>query len=136
MQAVFKQSVQVADDLPSVSRQYSLQDFVRGDEKTIHTDVEAAQREGLKGPVAIGPQVAALVFRQLRQAFGRGWVDGGRCSLTFRRQVPVDAFCTARGRVTGVERDGTEVRVTCDVWVEDASGERVIVGGASATVPQ
>ncbi len=136
MQAVINSTVKVEDPLPSISRQYDLRDFVRNDEKTIHTDFEAAQREGLPGPVAIGPQVAALVFRQLRQAFGPGWIEGGRCGLTFRRQIPVDAFCTAHGRVTGVEHHDGLVKVTCEVWVEDGEGERVIVGEASAAVPQ
>lgn len=134
MHAVLTGAVRVGDELPPVSRQYRLEDFVRGDEKTIHTDLEAARREGLDGPVAIGPQIAALVFRMLRQAFGAAWVEGGRCSLTFRRQVPVEAFCTAMGGVSSVEQVPGGTRVTCDVWVEDGTGERVIVGDASATV--
>jgi acyl dehydratase len=130
--AIFKKSVAIGDELPTIARQFRLDDFKRADEQTIHTDVEAARREGLTAPVAVGPQIASLIFRQLRAAFGRGWFEGGSCSLTFRRQVLVTDFCVARGKVTGRldEPDGG-VRVSCDVWVENQHGEHVIVGAAS-----
>ena len=134
MRAILKDTVEVGDALPSCSRQYTLKDFVRGDEKTIHTDQAAAEREGLSGPVAIGPQVAALLFRVLRQSFGRAWVEGASCSMTFRRPVSVDAFCTATGIVTEVERGADGVVVHCDIWVEDGSGTKVIVGNARSVL--
>jgi len=133
--AIFDDTVRIGDELPSIARQFRLDDFKRADEQTIHTDVDAARREGLEAPVAIGPQVASLIFRQLRSAFGRGWFEGGVCELTFRRPVLVTDFCVARGRVTGTSpaREG-EKRVECEVWVENQRGEKVIVGSASGLV--
>lgn len=133
--ALFKRRVQVGDELPSIARQYRLEDFKRADEQTIHTDVEAARREGLEAPVAVGPQIASLIFRQLRTCFGEGWIQGGACDLTFRRKVLVTDFCVARGVVTSTqaESDGS-LRVHCDVWIENQRGERVIVGAASGLV--
>lgn len=123
-------------ELPEVACQFQLSHFKRGDAATIHTDVEAAKREGLPAPVATGPQVAALIFRQLRMAFGEGWIEGGRCALDFRRPVYVNDFCVARGRVTGVERIGDHMRLSCDVWIENHKGEKVIAGTASGLVTQ
>jgi acyl dehydratase len=135
--AVLKASVEVGDDLPSIARQFSLDDFKRADEQTIHTDLAAARREGLEAPVAIGPQVASLIFRQLREAFGRGWVEGGACTLTFRRPVLVTDFCVARGKVVGTSTDAAgATRVDCDVWIENQRGEKVIVGSASGSIPR
>lgn len=131
---VLTSSVGVGTELPTVSRKFRLEDFKRGDEKTIHTDYEAAAREGLPAPVAIGPQVAALTFRQMRLCFGDGWIVGGRFDLSFRRPVFVTDFCVARGTVTGTEDAGDRVRVLCDVWIENQNGDKVIAGSASGLV--
>ena len=121
-------------ELPTISKKFRLEDFKRADEKTIHTDYEAAAKEGLPAPVAIGPQVAALTFRQLRLCFGKGWVVGGRYDITFRKPVFVTDFCVARGVVTRTEREGDNVRVHCEVWIENQKSEKVIAGTASGLV--
>ena len=120
--------------LPEFACQFTLAHFKRTDEMTIHTDMEAARREGLPAPVATGPQVAALIFRQLRTCFGRGWIEGGRCELTFRRPVYVTDFCVARGLVRRREESAEGIRLHCDVWIENQAGEKVIVGTASGLV--
>ena len=132
---VLDSNVAAGHALPTVSKKFRLEDFKRGDEKTIHTDYEAAAKEGLPAPVAIGPQVAALTFRQLRLCFGMGWPVGGRYDLTFRRPVFVTDFCVARGVVTGTEKEGDKLRVHCEVWVENQKVEKVIAGTASGLVP-
>ncbi|OGA47232.1 MAG: hypothetical protein A3G24_15495 [Betaproteobacteria bacterium RIFCSPLOWO2_12_FULL_62_13] len=125
----------VGCELPQIARQLRLEHFKRGDEKTIHTDMEAASREGLPAPVAVGPQVAALIFQQLRLCFEHGWIEGGKCELTFRRPVFVTDFCVAKGTVTRREDVAEGVRLYCDVWIENQNGENVIVGNASGIVP-
>ena len=120
--------------LPEFACQFTLAHFKRGAETTIHTDEAAAKQEGLPAPVATGPQVAALIFRQLRTCFGRGWIEGGRCELTFRRPVYVTDFCVARGLVTRREETPEGVRLHCDVWIENQAGDKVIVGTASGLV--
>ena len=124
----------VGSTLPEFACQFTLAHFKRADEQTIHTDMDAARREGLPAPVATGPQVAALIFRQLRTCFGRGWIEGGRCELTFRRPVYVTDFCVARGLVKRREEGSEGVRLHCDVWIENQGGDKVIVGTASGLV--
>lgn len=125
----------VGTALEPVARKFNVGMFGAGGIKTIHNDVEAARREGLPAPIAVGPQVAALAFRMLRMAFGEGWFCGGGAKLTFRRPIPSDAYCTANGVVTGREEfaDGT-VRLTCEVWVETDAGVRAIVGSGSGVL--
>lgn len=133
--SVLDRNVAAGYELPAVAKKFRLEDFKRADEKTIHTDYEAAAKEGLPAPVAIGPQVAALTFRQLRLCFGMGWIVGGRHDLTFRKPVFVTDFCVARGVVTKTEQEGEKLRVHCDVWVENQKKDKVIVGTASGLVP-
>ncbi|MBI4193724.1 MAG: MaoC family dehydratase, partial [Betaproteobacteria bacterium] len=125
----------IGSALPTISKKFRLEDFKRGDEKTIHTDYEAAAREGLPAPVAVGPQVAALVFRQMRLCFGEGWIVGGKFDLSFRRPVFVTDFCVARGVVTKTEKEGDKLRVHCDVWIENQKSDKVISGMTSGLVP-
>ena len=132
--AVINKHVSVGYAMPTVAKKYRLEDFKRSNEKTIHTDYEAAAREGLPAPVAIGPQIAALTFRQMRLCFGMGWMVGGRHDLTFRKPVFVTDFCVARGVVTSTEAEGDRLRVHCDVWIENQKKEKVIAGTASALV--
>lgn len=133
--SVLDRNVAAGYELPAVAKKFRLEDFKRADEKTIHTDYEAAAKEGLPAPVAIGPQVAALTFRQLRLCFGMGWIVGGKHDLTFRKPVFVTDFCVARGVVTKTEQEGEKLRVHCDVWVENQKKDKVIVGTASGLVP-
>ena len=132
--SVITREVAVGDELPTVSKKFRLEDFKRADEKTIHTDYEAAAKEGLPAPVAIGPQVAALTFRQMRLCFGKGWIVGGRYDIAFRRPVFVTDFCVARGVVTKTEPDGDALRVHCEVWIENQKAQKVIAGTASGLV--
>ncbi len=133
--AILTASTPVGHELPPVARQFRAEHFKRGDEKTIHTDLEAARREGLPAPVAIGPQVAALLFQQLRMCFEKGWVEGGRCEIVFRRPVFVTDFCVAKGTVTRREEGRDSVRLHCDVWIENQKGDKVVAGTASGVVP-
>ncbi len=128
-----RDDIAVGAELIPLSKKFTLDMFQTGI-ASIHNDVAAAKAEGLPGPIAVGPQVAALIFRMVRMAFGAGWVEGGRTALTFRRPTPCDAFVTAKGTVTATEIEGDRTRVTCDVWVETAAGEKTIVGTASGLV--
>ena len=133
--AIVTSETPVGFELPAVSRKFEVADFAAGGAKTIHNDQAAAEREGLPGPIAVGPQVAALIHRMMHAGFGEGWIVGGQGDLTFRLPVAIDERATARGTVTGKETlaDG-RLRVICDVWVETASGTKAIVGSCSGVV--
>lgn len=125
----------VGTALPPQSTRFTVEMFRSGDIKTIHNDHAAAQREGLPAPIAVGPQVAALIFRMMRVAFRDGWVTGGRSSLTFRRPTPVDVHASAKGILRAKTPESAEcVRLEFDVWVELPDGEKTIVGTASGLV--
>ncbi len=124
----------VGTELVPVAMKLRLDMFAAGGLKTIHNDAEAASREGLAFPIAVGPQVAALIFRMMRNAFGAGWIVGGATAMTFRRPIHSEAFVVARGRVTETKPENGNTRLVCDVWVETESGEKTIVGTASGVV--
>ncbi|MFH1410930.1 MAG: MaoC family dehydratase [Patescibacteria group bacterium] len=131
---IITDDIPVGTSLPPVSRQLRPEIFNKGDERNIHTDEEAARREGLPAPVAVGPQVAAVIFKMMHLCFGEGWIKGGRWDLTFRRPTYVHDLIIAKGIVKDKQPEGEAVRVECNVWVEKQDGEKVIVGTASGLV--
>ena len=133
--AIITAETPIGYELPPIARRFNISMFAAGGIKTIHNDEEAARAEGLEGPIAVGPQVAALIFRMMGLCFGAGWIVGGRNALTFRRPIGVDDFCVARGVVQSKTPEGDHhIRVTCDVWVETEQGEKAIVGACSGLV--
>lgn len=131
-----ERDIELDQSLPSFSLRLDKEMFGAGGMRTIHNDDAAARREGLPGAIAVGPQVANLIFRMMRGAFGLGWIGAGRTDLTFRRPVSSDGFVTAGGRVVGKRLEGDSVRVECEVWVDTLEGVRAVVGTASALVPR
>lgn len=129
---LIKVPFEVGTALPSLSKQFSVDMFKLGDVKTLHNDQQAAELEGLPRPIAVAPQVSALIFRMMRTSFGEGWILGGKGSLTYRRPVFSDDLATAFGVVKETVPEGDRTRVTCDVWIERGDGERAIVGTCSA----
>src|ERR1700720_4552216 len=94
--------------LTPVSRIFSVEMFASGGIKTIHNDQEAAKREGLDAPIAVGPQVAALIFLMMRETLREGWITGGRSALTFRRPTPVDQHAVAHGVLKSKAAEGPD----------------------------
>lgn len=134
---VITRETTIGTELPPVSRSFSVEMFATPDgAKTIHNDQHAAEREGLTEPIAVGPQVAALIFKMMRNSFDEGWIVGGKSALTFRRPIPSNCQATARGVVTEQRAEGDKLRIICDVWVETSEIEKAIVGTCSGLVDQ
>ena len=67
-----------------------------------------------------------------QDAFGMGWVVGGKMSVKLTNVLWVDETITAHAKIREETPEGTQTRVHCDVWVEKDDGTRVILGSASA----
>ena len=134
--AIIDKDTPLGFQLAPVSRQFDVSMFNAGGALTLHNDQAAAEAEGLDGPIAVGPQVAALIFRMMRSSFEAGWFVGGQSDLVFRRPLGSNAFATAKGYVHGKELtdEAGKIRVVCKVWVQSDTGEKVIVGTASGLV--
>ena len=134
----------VGRNLPSVSRQMGLRQFRERHEtvygvgvwprNNLHADEEAARREGLDAPVAAAPTIFALITRMMMTTFEEGWIASGAMSVKMIKPVYADDFVTAKGVVREKRRETGGVRFICNVWVENAKGEKVVVGDASAVV--
>jgi len=100
-----------------------------------HTDAEQAKKLGFPNIVVQGMMSTCFVSQLMQDAFGAGWIAGGKASLKLVNVLWVDESVTARGKVREEVREGARTRVHCDVWVEKDDGTRVLLGTASALRP-
>jgi len=106
-----------------------------GPGRNYHTDREQARKLGFPNIVVQGMMSTCFVSQVMHDAFGEGWLCGGRMSIKLTNVLWVDEHVVARGRERETVREGTAERVHCDVWVEKDDGSRVALGTASAVRP-
>jgi len=103
-----------------------------GPGKNYHTDREQAEKLGFPNIVVQGMMSTCFVAQVMQDAFGMGWVEGGKASIKLTNVLWVDESVTAYGKVREEVREGTRTRVHCEVWVDKDDGTRIALGQASA----
>lgn len=103
-----------------------------GDFNPLHIDPEFAKTTFYGGTIAHGLLSLAYISEVMTESFGKGWLAGGKLTVTFLAPVRPGDTITARGIIKKKkEEDGDKV-VVCEVFCENQKGERVIAGEASA----
>jgi len=103
-----------------------------GPGRNYHTDREAARQLGFPNIVVQGMMSTCFAAQVLQDAFGQGWVVGGKMSLKLTNVLWVDETVTAHAKLREEVPEGDRTRAHCDVWVEKDDGTRVALGTASA----
>jgi acyl dehydratase len=100
-----------------------------------HSDLAAAQKDGLSRTIASGQNQMAIVHQMLEENFNDAWVYGGKISLRYIRPVHEDDVLTPNGVVKEITELDGKPRVTLDVWCENQNGDKTSVGTAYAGQP-
>ena len=137
--AIITEDTPIGYALPQVSRRLDvgLNQITTNDGQldTIHTDAEAAAREGLCEPIAIGSRLFGVIPRLMMICFDEGWIVGGKGSVVTRRPAGINDLITAKGYVKSKTVETEEkLRIECEVWVETDKGVKVMVGQCSGLV--
>jgi acyl dehydratase len=103
-----------------------------GPEKNYHNDRESAQMLGFPDIVVQGMMTVCLVSELMSEAFGLGWIWGGKMDVRLVNVVWVGDVLATRGKVREEVPEGSRMRVHVDVWCEKADGTKALVGTASA----
>lgn len=107
-----------------------------GPGKNYHTDREQARKLGFPNIVVQGMMSTCFVSEVMQNAFGMGWLAGGKMSLKLTNVLWVDETVTIRARIREEVPEGTQTRVHCEVWADktggDDDGTRIALGTASA----
>ena len=82
-----------------------------GPGKNYHTDREQAEKLGFPNIVVQGMMSTCFVHQVMQDAFGMGWVRGGKMSVKLTNVLWVDERVTAHGRVREEVPEGTVDRL-------------------------
>lgn len=97
----------------------------------IHTNPETAKKAGLRGVVAQGGQLAAMLTEFMIRSFGTEFLHGGSISVNFTKLVRPGDDLSPRARVTKISPAAAGLTaVTLDIWLENQHGEVVTAGTA------
>jgi hypothetical protein len=98
------------------------------------TSAEAAQRDGLSGPIVPGPMSQAFLSQLLTDWAGpRGWVKS--LDVNFRRPTRHGEPLKCIGLITDKQDEGDQTLVRLDVFIEDPRGDRPTQGVAEVLIP-
>ena len=123
------------DSLPLVVKHITQEDINRyakasGDFNPIHIDESFAAQTPLGGTIAHGMLILAYMSQMMTEAFGAGWLSGGKLSARFKTPTRPEDTITVSGKVDSVERKEDMCYVNCEVEAHNQKGEAVIVGNA------
>lgn len=97
------------------------------------TDNEVAKAEGLPGAMVPGTMSMAYMAQFLSR-----WAEGGslkKLDVVFRQVVLHEQPLRLVGVVTDKNQVGDENQVECDVYLENADGERLVSGQGTVVLP-
>ena len=131
-------TVAVGQDLPPLVKGPITKDDLKryaaasGDPNPMHTDEEFAKNAGYPGVFAHGMLSMGYLGEFLVQAGGVGSVR--RFKTRFAKLTWPGDVITCRGKVTAVRDEGSTRVIECDIWTENQTGERKLVGNAVLTL--
>ena len=103
-----------------------------GDFNPLHIDPEFAKTTFYGGTIAHGLLSLAFISEMMTKAFAKGWLAGGKMTVSFLAPVRPGDSITARGIVKKKKEEDGQRIVVCEVFCENQKGEKVIAGEASA----
>jgi len=103
--------------------------------KTIHVDKEAAGSWGFPDLVLQGSQTMNFAAEMLFKVYRENWINDSSLNVKFIKPVFNGQTVATKGKITDkVEESGGKVRLKIDIWAEDQSGDKVMVGEAAVVV--
>jgi hypothetical protein len=97
----------------------------------IHTD-EYAQKQGLRGALVPGSTLLSYVLEMLYNYFGEPWLQHGKIKVSFIGGGAINGDkVTVHGLIKSLGQEDGGARVNLEVWMENQSGKKIVVGEAS-----
>ena len=97
----------------------------------IHAD-DYAREHGMRGALVGGSILLSYVLEMLYNYFGQDWLCDGKISVSFIGGGAINGdVVTAHGLVTSTEQEEAGTRINLDIWMENQTGAKIVVGKAS-----
>jgi len=122
-------------NFPKLTRKITGEKMMRYSGKSgIHGNDADARQLGLGGAIVQGGQLAGYLNEMLTETFGRGYIEGGEISMSFVKSAKANDVVTTHGQAGESSVVDGRTHVDCEVWLENQSGEKLVVGKASAYI--
>ena len=136
---IYYEDVEASSELPSLeknptTRQLAQYAGASGDFYQIHYDKDFAQANGLPGVILHGALKNAFLGQLMSDFAGElGWLR--KLTVQYRGMDQPGSKITGRGKVTKKYVDGQDHVVECEIWLENAKGEKTTPGAATVVLP-
>ena len=97
-----------------------------GDYNPLHIDPEFAAKTELGGTVAHGMLILAYLSEFMTENFGENWINSGNLNARFKGAAYPGDTILISGKVSGLEYEGDDILVECDVICSNQKEEPVI----------
>ena len=138
-QQIYFEDVEVGYELAPVEKNPTTQQLVKyagasGDYYQIHYDKDFAQANALPGVILHGALKNAFLGQLMSDFAGElGWLR--KLTVQYRGMDQPGSKITGRGKVTKKYVDGQDHVVECEIWLENAKGEKTTPGTATVVLP-
>jgi acyl dehydratase len=136
---IYYEDVEAGSELPSLEKNPTTRQLVQyagasGDFYQIHYDKDFAQANGLPGVILHGALKNAFLGQLMTDFAGElGWLR--KLTVQYRGMDQPGSKITGRGKVTKKYVDGQDHVVECEIWLENAKGEKTTPGTATVVLP-
>jgi len=133
------EDVEVGAEIGPLEKNPSTQQLVKyagasGDFYQIHYDKDFAINAKLPGVILHGALKNAFLGHLMTDFVGeQGWLK--KLSVQYRGMDQPGSKVVCRGRVTRKYVEGGNHLVDCEIWLENAKGEKTTPGSATAILP-
>jgi len=136
---IYYEDVEAGSELPSLEKNPTTRQLVQyagasGDFYQIHYDKDFAQANALPGVILHGALKNAFLGQLMTDFAGElGWLR--KLTVQYRGMDQPGSKITGRGKVTKKYVDGQDHVVECEIWLENAKGEKTTPGTAAVILP-
>ena len=125
---------QALEELPVLERKVDMKMCLHfsGPRVNLHNNLESARARGFPTVLVQGMFSVCLLSELLTRRFGRGWMEGGKITVSLVNPVWVDEVVSAHARITHRQDEGARFRASLEVWCTKGDGTVTVVGVASA----
>jgi len=136
---IYFEDVEIGSEIPPLEKDPTTQQLVKyagasGDFYQIHYDKDFALANKLPGVILHGALKNGFLGQLMTDFAGEyGWLQ--KLSVQYRGMDQPGSKITARGKVVKKLVEGRRHLIECDIWLENAKGEKTTPGSAIVVLP-
>jgi acyl dehydratase len=133
------EDIEAGSEIPALEKNPTTQQLVKyagasGDFYQIHYDKDFALNNNLPGVILHGALKNAFLGQMMTDFAGHeGWLR--KLAVQYRGMDQPGSKVVCKGKVAKKYAQGREHMVDCEIWLENAKGEKTTIGSATVILP-